>query len=47
MILWFLRRRHRRDAKRPQSGYVGLQAHDPGDVVRFKEVSVRPLAEKP
>jgi hypothetical protein len=33
----------KRDAKRPQVGYIGLQAHDPGDVVRFKEVSVRPL----
>lgn len=24
--------------------YVGLQNHDPGDVVWFKEVSVRPLS---
>lgn len=31
------------EAKRPASGYVGLQTHDPGDVVYFKEVSVRPL----
>lgn len=37
----------KRDAKRPETGYIGLQAHDPGDVVRFKEVSVRPLDEKP
>jgi hypothetical protein len=35
----------KRDAKRPQTGYLGLQNHDPGDVVWFKEVSVRPLAE--
>jgi hypothetical protein len=26
-------------------GYLGLQNHDPGDVVTFKEVSVRPLAD--
>jgi hypothetical protein len=30
------------DQKRPQVGYLGLQNHDPGDVVYFKEVSVRP-----
>ena len=24
-------------------GYIGLQTHDPGDIVYFKEVSVRPL----
>lgn len=29
--------------KRPVSGYIGLQTHDPGDVVYFKEISVRPL----
>jgi len=29
--------------KRPKSGYIGLQTHDVGDVVYFKEVSVRPL----
>jgi hypothetical protein len=34
----------RREPKRPQVGYIGLQNHDPGDVVTFKEVSVRPLA---
>jgi hypothetical protein len=34
----------KREPKRPMSGYIGLQNHDPGDVVYFKEVSVRPLA---
>jgi hypothetical protein len=33
----------RRDRQRPESGYFGLQTHDPGDVVWFKEVSVRSL----
>jgi hypothetical protein len=33
----------KRDARRPISGYLGLQNHDPGDVVDFKEFSVRPL----
>lgn len=33
----------RREHKRPQKGYIGLQVHDPGDVVWFKEVSVKPL----
>ncbi len=28
---------------RPDAGYVGLQNHDPRSVVRFREVSVRPL----
>jgi hypothetical protein len=37
----------KRDARRPRAGYVALQAHDPGDVVRFREVSVRPLAKRP
>ncbi len=32
-----------RELKRPTQGYIGLQNHDPGDVVWFKEVSVRPL----
>jgi len=32
----------KREPKRPQTGYIGLQNHDPGDVVWFKEVSVRP-----
>ena len=36
----------RREHKRPQKGYFGLQNHDPGDVVWFKEVSVRPLKPK-
>jgi 3-keto-disaccharide hydrolase len=34
----------KREPKRPAVGYIGLQTHDPGDVVWFKEVSVRPLA---
>jgi hypothetical protein len=33
----------RREPKRPLSGFIGLQNHDPGDVVYFREVSVRPL----
>src|SRR5687767_1726785 len=33
----------KREPKRPTSGYIGLQNHDPGDVIWFKEVSVRPL----
>lgn len=33
----------RREPKRPQIGYFGLQNHDPDDVVWFKEISVRPL----
>jgi hypothetical protein len=33
----------RRDVARPESGYIGLQIHDPGDVVYFREVSVAPL----
>lgn len=32
----------KREPKRPQVGYIGLQNHDPGDIVWFKEVSVRP-----
>jgi hypothetical protein len=24
-------------------GYIGLQNHDPGDVVWFRDISVRPL----
>jgi 3-keto-disaccharide hydrolase len=36
----------KREPKRPTAGYLGLQNHDPGDVVYFKEVSVRPLAQK-
>lgn len=30
-----------REPVRPTSGYLGLQTHDPGDVVWFQEVSVR------
>jgi len=33
----------KREPKRPESGCLGLQTHDPGDVVWFKEVGVRPL----
>jgi len=36
----------KREAKRPTAGYLGLQNHDPGDVVYFREVSVRPLEMK-
>ena len=35
----------KREPKRPESGYIGLQNHDPGDIVYFKEVSVRPLGK--
>jgi len=31
----------KREPKRPEAGYLGLQNHDPGDIVWFKEVSVR------
>lgn len=34
----------KREPKRPTTGFIGLQNHDPGDVVYFKEVSVRPLS---
>ena len=37
----------RREPKRPEVGYLGLQNHDPGDIVYFKEVSVRPLKGAP
>ncbi len=37
----------KREPKRPHSGHLGLQNHDPGDVVYFKEVSVRPLSKTP
>jgi len=33
----------KREPKRAEAGYLGLQNHDPGDVVWFKELSVRPL----
>ena len=37
----------KREPKRPVKGYLGLQNHDPGDVIWFKEVSVRPLPDSP
>jgi hypothetical protein len=37
----------KREPKRPEAGYLGLQTHDPGDVVWFKEVSVRSLPKPP
>jgi hypothetical protein len=33
----------KREPRRPLAGYIGLQNHDPGDVVWFRDVSVRPL----
>lgn len=33
----------KRAPQRPRSGYIGLQTHDPSDIVWFKEISVRPL----
>ena len=33
----------KREPKRPEKGYIGLQTHDPKDTVWFKEVSVRAL----
>lgn len=33
----------KREPKRPLAGYIGIQNHDPGDIVWFKEISVRPL----
>lgn len=35
----------KRAPKRPTTGYIGLQNHDPGDVVYFKEVNVRSLGK--
>jgi hypothetical protein len=35
----------KREPTRPEMGYIGLQTHDPGDVVWFREVSVKPLAK--
>jgi hypothetical protein len=32
-----------REIKRPTRGYIGLQSHDPGDTVWFKEVSVKAM----
>ncbi|QDV38657.1 3-keto-disaccharide hydrolase [Tautonia plasticadhaerens] len=37
----------KREPVRPRAGYIGLQVHDPGDVVFFKEVSIRPLPTSP
>lgn len=34
----------KREPVRPNHGFLGLQNHDPDDVVFFKEISVRPLA---
>jgi len=36
----------KREPKRPAAGYIGLQNHDPGDVVYFKEIAVRPLGDE-
>jgi hypothetical protein len=36
----------KREPERPTKGYIGLQNHDPGDVVYFKEVSVRAWAQE-
>ncbi len=33
----------KREHLRPRKGYIGLQNHDPGDVVDFREISVRSL----
>lgn len=33
----------KREHVRPTHGYIGLQIHDPGDTITFKEVAVRPL----
>lgn len=35
----------KREPRRPEAGYIGLQNHDPGDVVWFREVSVRGLPD--
>ncbi len=36
----------KREPKRPEAGYLGIQNHDPGDIVWYKDVSVRPLPTK-
>jgi hypothetical protein len=36
----------KREPRRPETGYLGLQNHDTGDVVWFKEVSVRGLEDR-
>jgi Domain of Unknown Function (DUF1080). len=33
----------KREHVRPTHGYIGLQTHDPGDIIYFKEVATRPL----
>jgi len=33
----------KREPVRPTTGYIGLQTHDPGDVVTIKEICVKPL----
>lgn len=33
----------KREPVRPTHGYIGLQTHDPGDTIYFKEVAIRPL----
>lgn len=35
----------KREPARPRKGYLGLQNHDPGDVVWFREISVRALPD--
>ncbi len=35
----------KREPKRPENGYIGLQNQDPGDVVWFKKIGVRPIPE--
>jgi hypothetical protein len=37
----------KREPKRPKTGFIGLQNHDPGDIVYFREVSVRALDVAP
>lgn len=34
-----------RRGPRPESGYIGLQNHDPATFIHFREVSVRPLSD--
>jgi hypothetical protein len=36
----------KREPKRPEKGYIGLQTHDPHDILWFKEISVRPLPRR-
>jgi hypothetical protein len=35
-----------REIRRPTAGYIGIQNHDPGDVVWFREIAVRKLGTK-